>query len=114
MILPRARALVLAVIACVLIGCVYTQRVTLVAETDPDAATCFKACDGSASCARACPGVSVEDGDCQDRSGRPCVSDGEINGAARTAVVVGLGSLAMVGAMYLLFAAFTPSFGVEQ
>ena len=108
---PRARVLVLAVIACVLVGCVQTQHVTLVAANDPDADACFNACNGSASCARACPGVTVEDGDCWGQNGRRCVSGGEVNGPATTATVVGLGSLAIVGLMYLMEAALTPSFG---
>jgi hypothetical protein len=101
-------------IACVLIGCIQTRHVTLVAESDPDADACFNACKGSASCARACPGVSVEDGDCQGRSGRTCISGGEVNGARTTATVVVLGSLAMVGLEYLILSALTPSFAVAR
>jgi hypothetical protein len=101
----------LAAMACVLIGCVQTQRVTLVAETDPDAHACFKACAGSASCARACPGVIVEDGDCEGRNERPCTSDGEVNSIGRTMVVTGLGALAIAGLMYVAMSAFTPTIG---
>jgi hypothetical protein len=107
--MPRERVLVLAAIACVLTGCVQTQRVTLVAGTDPDADACFKACEGSSSCARACPGVAVEDGDCQGRSERTCVSGGEVNSGARTVVVLGLGALAFAGFMYLAESVFTPT-----
>jgi hypothetical protein len=107
--MPRERVLVLAAMACVLTGCVHTQRVTLVAETDPDADTCFKACEGSSSCARACPGVTVEDGDCQGRSERTCVSGGEVNSAETTMVVVGLGVLAIAGFMALSASLFTPA-----
>jgi len=108
--MPRERVLVLAAIACVLSGCVHTQRVALVARTDPDADACFKACEGSSSCARACPGVTVEDGDCEGRSERTCVSGGEVNGVATTAVVVGLGVLAIAGLMSLSMSVLTPTY----
>jgi len=95
--------------ACVLTACASPQRVTLVAGNDPDAAACFEACAGSASCARACPGVTVEDGECQRRDPRACVSGSEVSGAKTTAVVVVLGTLATVGLMSLMFAALTPT-----
>jgi hypothetical protein len=107
--MPRERVLVLATMACVLTGCFHTQRVTLVAGRDPDADACFKACEGASSCARACPGVTVEDGDCQGRSERTCVSDGEVNTAETTMVVVGLGVLAIAGFMALSASLFTPA-----
>ena len=107
--MARERVLVLATVACVLTGCVHTQRVTLVAGTDPDADACFKACDGSSSCARACPGVTVEDGDCEGRSQRTCVSGREVNGAGTTVVVVGLGVLAIAGLMSLSMSLLTPA-----
>jgi hypothetical protein len=108
-LVTRERVLVLATMACVLTGCVHTQRVTLVAGRDPDADACFKACEGSPSCARACPGVAVEDGDCQGRSERTCVSDGEVNSAETTMVVVGLGVLAIAGFVALSMSLFTPA-----
>ena len=98
----------LLALVCVLSACVYTQRVTLVAKNDPDADACFTACKGSETCARACPGVTVEDGDCQ-RSQRACVSGSEVSGVATTATVVGLATLAVVGLMSLTLAAFTPN-----
>ncbi len=106
---PRERVLVLVAIACVLIGCVQTQRVTLVAGTDPDAAACFEVCEGSSSCARACPGVIVEDGDCQGRSQRTCVAGREVDGVGTTALVVGLGVLAIAGLMSLTMSVLTPT-----
>jgi len=103
------KALLAFAMACLLSACVYTQRVTLVAENDPDAAACFKACEGAASCARACPGILVEDGACERRDSRTCVSGSEVSGAGTTAVIVVLGTLAAVGLMSLTLAALTPA-----
>jgi hypothetical protein len=99
-VMSRKTGLALLAAICVLAACVRTQHVTVVTPQDPDAQACFSACRATGdalTCARACPGVEVMNGDCAAHE-QECVSGTEIDGG-RTTLLVSLlvGILVSVG-----------------